>query len=263
MGGFVFRRSFKKYLKSYWYRIGICFLLGLAGVMAIFPISSEISFSYLAIGRRFFQAGALPKIDPFIYPIPNYPLEVYPEWLSHVLSYGIYKLGGWNALIVVKAWLVLLIGFTPLYFAKRIGFRSPLTLLLVTLALRAGCHRFIERTSLISDLLIAVVIAIVLSERKRAGRLRYVLPFIFLAWVNLHPGYILGLGILGLALLGDLPEWRKAKFQSFGRCALASGIACLINQGHDAEGRAVLVGERFAVHPKAEEGERVHGFVHA
>jgi hypothetical protein len=101
--------------------------------------------------------------------------------------------------------------------------------LLILLAAVAGYHRFIERTSLVSDLLTSVVLAIVAVDRASPGRLRYLLPAIFLVWVNLHPGFYVGLAICGLALFWNLHRFRKRETQTFAACVIASGLLCLVN----------------------------------
>ncbi len=41
-------------------------VLLVAALLAVFPLRSDDVFLYLAIGRRFFEDGHLPTVDPFL-----------------------------------------------------------------------------------------------------------------------------------------------------------------------------------------------------
>src|SRR5262249_37627643 len=92
-------------------------------------------------------------------------------------------------------------------------------------------HRFIERSSLFSDLFTAVVLALVLAHRVTPNRSRYALPFIFLLWANLHPGFLTGLAICVAAVLWDVLRVREPSVRNFALCVAASGLSCVANPG--------------------------------
>ncbi len=211
----------------YWATGGAVLLL--LGFLAFFPVQSDDVFMYLAIGRRMVREKALPAIDPFLFSIPNYHWHVAQEWASYLLSYGLFRLGGWTLLIVAKTLLLLGAAGIALTTAWRLRVRSVIVPLLILLAAIAGYHRFIERASLVSDVLTAAVLAIVAIDRAKPGRLRYLLPFIFLAWVNLHPGFYVGLAICGLAVLWDIRRIGQRPVQVFAGCVIASALLCLVN----------------------------------
>ncbi len=117
----------------------------------------------------------------------------------------------------------------PLWVARRLDYRSPLVWGLAAWGCFAASARFVERTSLISDGLTAVVVAILVVERHRPGRLRYLLPAIFLAWVNLHPGFPAGLAMMSFWLLAEARNARTRGFQTMAACFAGSCLACLAN----------------------------------
>src|SRR5437870_9914408 len=80
----------------YWLAAGGALLV--LGFLSFFPVQSDDIFMYLAIGRRFFREGGFPRIDPFLYSIPNYYWHILHEWASHLLAYGLYQFGGWTML---------------------------------------------------------------------------------------------------------------------------------------------------------------------
>ncbi len=211
----------------YWTTVGAVLLL--LACLAFFPVQSDDLFMYLAIGRRMVHDKALPVVDPFLFSIPNYHWHVAQEWASYLIAYGLFYVGGWTLLIVVKTLLLLGTAGMTLMTAWRLGLRTVVVPLLILLAAIAGFHRFIERASLVSDFFTAAVLAIVAIDRAAPGRLRYLLPFIFLAWVNLHPGFYVGLAICGLAVLWDIRRIRQRPAQVFAACVIASALLCLVN----------------------------------
>ncbi|HVP11140.1 MAG TPA: hypothetical protein VMV94_08155 [Phycisphaerae bacterium] len=217
-----------RFARRIFWAAGIAALL-LLGFLCFFPVQSDDVFMYLAIGRRVMREKAFPTIDPFLFSIPNYHWHILHEWATHLIVYGLFCLGGWTLLIVAKTLMLLAAAGMALVAAWRLGVRSAVVPLLLILAAVAGYHRFIERSSLTSDFLTAAVLAIVALDRAKPGRLRYLLPFIFLAWVNLHPGFYVGLVICGLAVLWDIRRIRQRPVQIFAGCVLASALLCLVN----------------------------------
>jgi hypothetical protein len=181
--------------------------LACAFALAFFPSRSDDVFLYLAIGRRFFADGHFPSQDPFLFT--GLTSDWLAHWGTHLLTYGLFKAGGWNALELGKVAVVLLGACATLWVAWRVGesaFLGPATLLL---GLWAGCDRFIERSSLLGDVCGAWVLALACAELVRPTRWRWALPPIFLVWVNLHPGVMPGLGFVGAAAMVQGREWRR------------------------------------------------------
>jgi hypothetical protein len=204
-------------------------VLLLLGLMAVFPIQSDDVFMYLAIGRRAAHDGRLPTIDPFLFSIPDYHWHILHEWGAHRLAYALYVAGGWTALIAGKTALLLAMAATPLLLARRLRTHSAIVPLVILLAVLAGAHRLIERSSLLSDFLTAAVLGIVLADRVRVGWARWLLPVIFLGWVNLHPGFLVGLAVCGLAVVTDWRRWRQPATRAFAAIVGLSVLACLAN----------------------------------
>jgi hypothetical protein len=58
-----------------------------------------------------------------------------------------------------------------------------------------------ERSFIFSDLLLALTTVVVLLEARRPGRWKFLLPPVFLVWVNLHAGFSIGLVVITLPLV--------------------------------------------------------------
>jgi len=86
--------------------------------------------------------------------------------------------------------------------------RSSSTLFLMgwTLAVLAGSFRFIERASILSDLFCIVLLSWLLETKMITRGLVLRLTVLFGLWVQLHPGYPLGLVLLGGWALAHRPR---------------------------------------------------------
>ncbi len=207
------------------YRLSLVGVLLGAALLALFPLRSDDIFMHLAVGRRILQEGwHFADPDPFLYSLPGHRTEFLNQWGTHLLAFGLYRLGGFSLLVVFKALLVVVGASAPFWLAARLEVRSFLVPALSLLALWAGCDRFIERSSLFSDVAGAGVLALVGAELHQPSRRRWLLPPIFLLWANVHTGFLTGLFFV---FLGGLTQWRAAR--RWFPLALACLLACSIH----------------------------------
>lgn len=204
-------------------------LLFLTFVFSYFPIQDSDTFMYLTLGRWYWEYGSFPTQDPFLYSM-TYDWNILHEWATHLLFYAFYKWQGFVGLVAFKSILVSLILCAPVFIAVRLRYFSALPFLLTLLALFSASHRFTERASLFSDFFIVAVLAILLLEYHKPNKLKYALPFIFLFWTQLHPGYHVGLLFLfmlvGIQIFGSTGEF-IAKPKSVGRLWVVAVLSTL------------------------------------
>jgi hypothetical protein len=209
-------------------------ILGLVVTFTLFPIQSEDLFFYLALAREYFQKGQFPASDPFMYPVVH-SWTILHQWLAYLVYYGFYELGGYNAIIIAKVAAITGVLAFPLVWTRKTEKATGQTQAIffwsvsVLIALPAMAFRLMERSSLFSDILVTVVLGILLAEIKTPSRWKYALPFLFLLWVNLHPGFPTGWALCGLAVLASLPKWRSKEFRNLCAVVAASVLACLLN----------------------------------
>ena len=197
--------------------------LACALLLALFPCRSDDIFMHLAVGRRFFATGAMPDPDPWLFSIPNYVRGWTDVWGSHLGAYLIYRLGGFRGLVLAKSALVVLGAAAPLWLARRLDRRSFIAPALVLLGCAAASERFLERSSLVSDVAGAWVLALTVADRRCPGRARLALPPLFLIWTNIHFGVLTGLGILAADALTRPAEWRRT-LPTLAACTVACAI---------------------------------------
>lgn len=181
----------------------------LAALVLLGVFSKEITDSdfwwHLRSGQYISDTHKLPDPDPFSYTTAmshsayageetTRHFNLTHEWLAQVLLYGIYRTGGFAAIVLSRA--ILLTLFCALagwvVYRRTGGFYRA-----VAAALAAACvlHPFVaDRPFLFTFVFLAATVAI-LETRK--SKLLWLLPPILLIWANCHGGFILGWAVLG------------------------------------------------------------------
>lgn len=164
-------------------------------------LNSDIWF-HLAAGRLIWQQKALPATDSWSFTAAGRFWQNH-EWLSDVFFYLWTWAFGVNALVVWQ-WLVVGIAYLLLFrLVHRITGSYAVAYLLTLLALALGTPFYEVRPHLWSVLGFVLLVRFTWS-----GRPPRALPLLFLVWMNLHGGGVLGLMVafvmLGCwALFGD------------------------------------------------------------
>ncbi len=178
---------------------------------------------HLAAGRWIVSHPSWPLTDPFSYTRYGEPW-LHHEWLSDVLYHGWTELFGVPGLAYWK-WGVLLAAFVLLFrLLHRLTDDAVASYASVLLAIAAASPFLDVRPHLYSLLGTVVVVWLTLVLPRPS----WLLPWVFLIWVNLHGGFFFGLLALGgmlavVAALGGAAEWRRA-VSIWLACAAASLI---------------------------------------
>jgi tetratricopeptide (TPR) repeat protein len=181
---------------------------------------------HLAGGRWIAEHAAVPETDPFTWTVSDHPTVAY-HWLFQLGLYGVERLAGIPGLAVLRLALLLATG---LLLADLLRLRRVAVLpgtLVALAALLASEWRFALRPELASLLLASATLSIV--ERRREGRSAplWLLPILFLLWVNLHV-WVLGMALLGLHALDEAIRRRSLRTPLVGWTAAAL-LATLVN----------------------------------
>ncbi|MCX7681693.1 MAG: hypothetical protein N2508_06995 [Anaerolineae bacterium] len=156
---------------------------------------------HLATGRYIVEQRTIPHEDVFSYTAAGQRWIAH-EWLTDVLMYALYSAGGTPALIVAAS-LVVTATFALVYFTSLAGASATAgvqpyaAVFTVLIAAFASAITWGARPQLLNALLLALFQALL-----RAGVL-WPLPLLTLLWVNLHSGFLLGLVLIGIVLVGN------------------------------------------------------------
>lgn len=184
----------------------------------------------LATARWVIQHHHVPTTDVLSYTMQGQPWT-YPVG-SGIIFYAAFLLGGYALISWMGA--AACVGTTALLLRR--GSVASAAIAIVAVPLIAA------RTTPRADMFTIVLFAAFLSllwENYRSGKARlWLLPLLMLAWVNLHFGFVSGLGLLVAYVAAELfeaafgPERRHAAFNKLRRAApwlLATALATLVN----------------------------------
>jgi hypothetical protein len=191
-------------------------LFAAIGTLACLSPAQNDTWWHLRAGQEMVRTHRLLFEDVFSYTAYGQFFWNH-SWLSQLLFYGLYRLGGLPLLTGVCAaailgcWMVVWRLMTGA-FADRI--------ILLAIALSSATVTWSVRPQVFSMLLGAVVLWLVVKARWRF------LPVVFLLWANLHAGFVLGLVVVAAALVATLLWERDYLWPRAGWAAVA-GLATL------------------------------------
>lgn len=203
--------------------------LGIFFIYSFNQLKESDSFYHIKTGEIISQSGQVPLTDPFSY-LSGGARWITHEWLSEVIFYWVWRVGGFWFLMAFVALIGALTYYTLLRSAVRAGADQNLSLLLLFVLGGLTFELWIPRPQIFSYLLFALLM-LILERYRRTGekkRLAWLLP-VFLAWANMHASVILGLGVVFLYALGEAVSgrWERAKWLLAG--AFFSAGASLLN----------------------------------
>lgn len=202
----------------------------------------------LALGRFIFEKATIPDTDPFSFTCAGSHLVVY-QWLTEVIFFGTFKIGGAVGLTVLTATMLALsfVVFPSRVFG-RLGVLPLKALPLVALVMLSALRHASTRPEIFSYAFFGAVLetAAFLNWQNRkstqasdnsapAWRIVIALALLTALWSNLHTGFTSGIILIFLCLLCSsidrfLCKRDNAKEQSTWLAALpASLLASLLN----------------------------------
>jgi hypothetical protein len=161
------------------------------------PIDPDL-FWHLAAGRWIWEHSAIPRVDPFSWTAPQRKWIAH-EWLTEAVWHQLFRIGGWTALIVLNALVIIGAFVIVRNTARRLGASEGAAVALTGIAAASCVHTWDVRPQMISILLTALFVSLFSKSsgrdviRQRA--LWWCVP-VMLLWTNLHGGWIFGMAML-------------------------------------------------------------------
>lgn len=155
---------------------------------------------HLATGRYLLQHHAIPATDILSYTSPGAPW-LYPPFAGALL-YAVFQAFGYAGL----SWFsVLAAALLAAYLLWRaLPQASVASAVLLALAVPSLAYRLTPRADLFTTLFFAIFLAELWRFHRAAPARLWLLPATMLLWVNLHPGFIAGLGLVAAYVLCEV-----------------------------------------------------------
>jgi hypothetical protein len=188
-----------------------CSLLTVVFILTFLTHTPDYDFwARLAVGSIFFQTGSVPQHDIFSY-VPTKALWIDHEWGASVIFYGAAKfLGVWGIFLLkaVIIFLVLLLIIKTIRIQKKDGSVGIVYIMLLGLALFPGVGAVI-RCQMFTYLFFALWLYQLENIRKNNTRNLWIFPSTMLLWANMHGGFVTGIGLVGIYIIGELLNRRN------------------------------------------------------
>ncbi len=156
----------------------------------------------MSLIRESFRVGHLLTRDVFAYTPSVYPM-IHHEWGAGLIAYVLTLRLGSDSLLVLKYSIALLIGYLCLRCATSMGADVRTWAALCPLAICLSQYGFISviRAQVYSFLFAACCFWAFEKDRRGSRRWWIAWLCIFPVWVNVHGGFVVGIGLLALYLL--------------------------------------------------------------
>ncbi len=201
---------------------------------------------HIRAGEFILEARTVPKNDIFSLWLPPLSWTAH-EWLSEVLMAVVHHHAG---LIGIAVLFSLTIATTHVVLFRILRGDNQdilIPLILTVIAASTSSIHWLARPHIFSLALTAIWYSVLDRFQYRGRNWLFVLPFIMLLWVNMHGGYVFGLMLLLVYLLGNLAglyfsEERGSQEYVYKSKSLAKiSVACLLASLCNPQGFHILV----------------------
>jgi len=186
-------------------------LASLLVVLAVLTVRSRFDdpdmWWHLKLGQVIWTTHSIPVTDIFSYTT-NHHSSIPHEWLSQLIIYGAYRLGGYSGLMLylcVFTAILLIVGYGLCAAYSGNAKVSFLGALIIWLFATVG---FSIRPQMIGYLLLIVALLLLHLGRIQNPRWFFCLPPLFAIWVNCHGSFFLGLTVAGTVLISSFFTFR-------------------------------------------------------
>ena len=164
-------------------------------------------------GEQILATHKIPQADPFSYTRNGAPLYAW-EWLYDVIIAAIHHVSGLNGVVLFSAAVISLTFALLFHFILRRSGNLAVAAFLTLLGAAAAQVHMLARPHLLSWLLTLLwVDQLCRFEEGERSTLLW-LPPLMLLWANLHAGFVLGLALLAIFLMGSI--WSALSAQRHG-----------------------------------------------
>ncbi|HPR65290.1 MAG TPA: tetratricopeptide repeat protein [Thermoanaerobaculia bacterium] len=173
----------------------------MAALLSIREIGSPDIGFHLRVGESILSGHGWPANDTFTFTRTDQPY-VDTSWGFQLLASSIYRLAGPEGLVLGNMVLVLLLFFLIHRTVTLYQPNPTISLLLLGLGVVASETRFKVRPEMVSYLLLALLLYILHRHSQGRKAPLFLLPVIFLLWINLHALFVLGWVVLVFMVAG-------------------------------------------------------------
>ena len=162
---------------------------------------------HVAVGERILSSHTWPSSDPYSFTAHGTSWIAY-EWLGEVMMAIIERLGGLRGLTALLVLLAICIGLLIYLYAWTRSGNMKAAAVATVLVLPMAAASFTMRPQLLGY--IFLLVTLICLERFQQGHPRslWILPGVFILWVNTHASFALGFLVMGAYSVSSLVDLR-------------------------------------------------------
>jgi hypothetical protein len=194
-----------RWLVSFPAMLGSFLVAKLAYELREFRVDPDLWW-HIKLGQDIARTHHWPTADPYSYTVHGTPWIAY-EWLGDV-AIGFVAKFGLQALAALLIALASLIAIALYSYASLSARNAKAGFVAGVFASVFAVGNFNLRPQMFGALFLAVTVICLEYFRRGHSKVLWVFPPLFLVWINTHGSWIVGLGVLAVALFGGLLEFR-------------------------------------------------------
>ena len=193
---------------------------------------------HLKTGEVIWTTHTIPTTDLFSYTT-NHHAWIPHEWLSEVLIYGAYRLGGYTGLMLWLCFFTATLLIAGYFLCALYSGNSKTAILGALTIWLFGTIGFAVRPQMVGYLLLVVELVILHLGQTRDRRWFLALPPLFAIWMNCHGSFFFGLALAGLFLFSSYfsfqsgllsaTKWDRGRRRTLAVALILSAPALLVN----------------------------------
>jgi hypothetical protein len=168
---------------------------------------------HVKVGQDILATHRFPTVDPYSFTVVGQPWIAY-EWLGDVLLGAVARAGGVLGLDILLFALASLVMLALYGYATMKSGNSKAGFVVAGLMCSLAFASFSLRPQMIGYLFLILVLIIIEKFRQGKSNALWLLPPIFLVWVNTHGSFIIGIGVVAFYLVAGLWEFRAGTIES-------------------------------------------------
>jgi len=168
---------------------------------------------HVRTGQYIYDTGTLPRLDIYSYTSSGQPWVTH-EWLTELVFYVLTRLGGYRLVAAIFALLGVLTCSVLYLTCRRRGLGEIGASLCMLWGFVMASASLNVRPQAITTLFLALCTLVITCYLQGQTGPLYLLPPLFALWVNLHGGYVIGLVLIALTVVGQIVDtWQKRALQ--------------------------------------------------
>lgn len=185
------------------YQVTLLAILGAVLIIALAPRLDTDFWWHVKVGAYIASHHLVPAHDFFTFTFVGHSWTDH-EWLSELILYGSVSVASlWGPVILFAAVICATFALVYVQVVQR-GVNRILSLFTVAAAFICSSASWGPRIQMLSLFLLSLYALLLYRfSLTRDRRLLAAFPLLMLPWANLHGGFVLGLVILGVTLVGE------------------------------------------------------------